>query len=113
MEIVLSTDEKMKLEKQQYLRDQVDYKVKVKLSNKDSWEDFTGLFLMKDGWTKDKVTQHIKQFFSTDQFRCYTFGLFKRYYNNTTNNINNSFKFEYQHNITLLDEVVVREEDYE
>jgi hypothetical protein len=99
----LLPDEVEKIEKQNWLRKQVDYKVMVKLGKKDVWEDFTGLFLMKDGWDRNKVTQHIKQFFSTDQFRPYTFGLFKRFYHNTTNNVNNNFKFQYQNNIKLLD----------
>lgn len=102
--IVLSPHEKKKLEKQEWLRQQIDFKVKVKRGKKDTWEDFTGLFLMKDGWTQSKVTQHIKESFSSSQFRPYTFGLFKRYYHNTTNNVNNNFKFEYQHSITLLED---------
>jgi hypothetical protein len=109
-EMVLSEDEKKKIAKQEYLRKQVDFKVKVRKGRKDKWEDFTGLYLMEEGWTKDKVTQHVKESFSTAQFRCYTFGLFKRYYNNTSNTINNNYKFQYQHNITLLEEKVVREE---
>lgn len=83
---------------------QVDFKVMVKIGEYDSWEDFTGLFLMKDGWDDSKVTQHIQQYFSTDQFKKYTFGLFKRYFKNTTGN--NSFKFEYGHDIKLIEEDV-------
>jgi hypothetical protein len=97
----LLPDEKKKLEKQEWLRKQIDFKVMVRIGEDDNWEDFTGLFLMKDGWDSNKVIQHIKENFSTEQFKQYTFGLFKRYYKNTTNNINNNFKFEYQHNIEL------------
>ena len=100
----LLPDEIEKIAKQNWLRKQVDYKVMVRIGNKDIWEDFTGLFLMKDGWDKDKVSQHVKEFFSEDQFRDYTFGLFKRHYHNTTNNINNNFKFKYLHNIKLLED---------
>ncbi len=95
------------LEKREFLRQQVDFRVMVRLNSRDKWQDFTGLFLMKDGWTKDKVSQHIKESFSTDQFRQYTFGLFERRYHNTTNSINNNFKFHYQYNIRLLKETVV------
>ncbi len=89
------------LEKQEFLRQQVDFRVMVRLNRRDKWHEFTGLFLMKDGWTKEKVSQHIKESFSTDQFRHYTFGLFKRCYHNTTNRINNNFKFHYLNNIRL------------
>jgi hypothetical protein len=106
MEIIgiddLLPDEKKKLDRQTYLRNQVDFKVMVKKEEKEDWDDFTGLFLMKDGWDKEKVTEHIQINFSTDQFRGYTFGLFKRYYHNTTNNVNNNFKFDYEYNIELL-----------
>jgi hypothetical protein len=100
----LKPDEVEKIKKQNWLRKQVDYKVMVKVGERDVWQDLTGLFLMKEGWTKNKVDQHIKEFFSTDQYRGYTFGLFKRYYHNTTNNINNNFKFDYLHNIKLLED---------
>lgn len=100
----LKPDEKEKIEKQNWLRQQVDYTIRVKIGKKDEWQDFTGLFLMKDGWTKDKVSRHIKENFKKDVYKDYTFGLFKRYYHNTTNNINNNFKFDYMQNIQLLSE---------
>ena len=100
----LLPDEKEKIEKQNWLRRQVDYTIKVKIGKNDEWQDFTGLFLMKDGWTKDKVNRHIKENFKKEHYSDYTFGLFKRYYHNTTNNINNNFKFDYLHNIKLLSE---------
>ena len=100
----LLPDEKKKLDRQSWLRSQVDFKVMVKVDENERWSDFTGLFLMKDGWDKETVTEHIQQNFSTHQFSMYTFGLFKRYYHNTTNNINNNFKFDHEHNIILLEE---------
>jgi hypothetical protein len=107
----LLPDEKKKLEKQFWLRSQVDFKIMVKVEKDEDWSDFTGLFLMKDGWNKEKVTEHIQNNFSTDQFRVYTFGLFKRYYKDTTNNINNNFTFDLEHNIPLLEEVTLIDEE--
>lgn len=109
----LLPDEKKKLERLTYLRSQVDFKVMVKIKKNEDWADFTGLFLMKDGWDRETVTEHIQNNFSSDQFRGYTFGLFKRYYHNTTNNINNNFKFDHEYNIKLLEDSLplIDEED--
>ena len=60
---------------------------------------------MRDGWNKDKVSQHVKESFSTDQFRPYTFGLFRRYYVNMVKvvQISNSLStFYYQYNMKTV-----------
>ena len=41
MDVVVTKDEQKKLDKQKWLRKQVDYKVKVKLGKKDTWEGNT------------------------------------------------------------------------
>lgn len=108
----LLPDEKRKLDRQTWLREQVDFKVMVRKKKNEDWEDFTGLFLMEDGWNKEKVTEHIQHNFSINQFSMYTFGLFKRYYLNTTNNINNNFTFDHEHNIKLLENSPLIDEEY-
>ncbi len=99
----LEPEEIEKLENAQWLRRQVDHKVMVKKDKEEPWQDFTGLFLMSKGWNGENVSTHIKEQFSTEQFRPYTFGLFKRYYISTTNNVNNNFQFKYLHAIKLLE----------
>jgi hypothetical protein len=102
----LLEDEKKKLERQAWLRSQIDFTVMVRTKEDEKWQDFTGLFLMREGWNEDKVIEHIQQSFSTDQFRVYTFGLFKRYYDETNNMkySNNYFKFDFLCEIELLEE---------
>jgi hypothetical protein len=54
------------------------YKVMVRKDSKEAWEEFTGLFKGKEGYDLEATETHMKKFFSSQQFKGYTFGIFKR-----------------------------------
>lgn len=50
-----------------------DYKVMVRMTKSEEWEDFSGIFF---GHEFDSVIGHVKRHFDTMQFKKYQFGIF-------------------------------------
>jgi hypothetical protein len=54
------------------------YKVMIRKERNESWDEFTGLFKEEEGYCLEKTEEHMVKFFSSNQFKEYTFGIFKR-----------------------------------
>jgi hypothetical protein len=50
----------------------------VRKGSKEAWDEFTGLFKEEEGYGLEETDAHMKRFFSSQQFKDYTFGIFKR-----------------------------------
>ncbi len=49
-----------------------------KEKDSEKWEEFTGLFKEEEGYDLETTENHMKHYFSSMQFREYTFGIFER-----------------------------------
>lgn len=54
------------------------YKVMVKKEKDEGWEEWSGLFREEEGYDLEGTESHMVRFFSSMQFKDYTFGIFKR-----------------------------------
>jgi hypothetical protein len=54
------------------------YKVMIRKGKTEKWDEFTGLFLEVEGFNLEATEEHMVKFFSSMQFKSYTFGIFKR-----------------------------------
>jgi|SaaInl4_150m_RNA_FD_contig_123_19894_length_1222_multi_5_in_0_out_2_1 hypothetical protein len=54
------------------------YKVNIRKIGDKKWEEFTGSFSEKKGYTIEKVKDHMVEFFSSPQYSCYEFSIFQK-----------------------------------